>query len=152
MCRLLGFFLRWMVRSSAMFTHIFSHFVSLKYVSRSSFHEIYFDKPFCLGRKSCQIGDNRSILTKERLGKVSQLYIPNSAHRHRIAHRWKIAYFHKERTEESLICSSFEAFWANISFLWNIAICSSYHLEQVDQSRPLEQYTYPNDHLQNGAI
>ena len=86
------------------------------------------------------------------LGKVSQLYIPNSARRPRIAHRLKIAYFHKGKAEEILLCSGFEAFWANISFLWNIAICSSYHLEQVDQSRPLEQYTYPNDHLQNRAI
>ena len=80
---------------------------------------------------------------------MSQLYIPNSASCLRIAFGLKIVDFHKGKAEKSLICSGFEAFWANISFLWIIAICSSYHLEQVDQSRPLEQYTYPNDHLQN---
>ena len=87
-----------------------------------------------------------------RLEHVAQLCIPNSASSPTIAFGLKIVDFHKGKAEKSLICSGFEAFWANISFLWIIAICSSYHLEQVDQSRPLEQYTYPNDHLQNGAI
>ena len=93
-----------------------------------------------------------NVYTKERLGKVSQLYIPNSASCLRIAFGLKIVDFQKGKAEECLICSGFGAFWANISFLWIIAVCSSYHLEQVDQSRPLEQYTYPNDHFQNEAI